>query len=256
MADALEKFAGKGVENRLMHKSALDGNATLSGVGKTTVSTPLGSAVQVGIRMDHDRGIAAQFERDTLFAGFLLEHPAHGRAAGEGKHLDPFICHQRLGEFVGAEEGVKLTWWRAGFLHDARKIQRRQGSLRRGFQQHRIATGKSGRHFVSQPRQPDLVRADIRNDNVLIVQRPAQIRNDFLRLERKGWVVVVLLQFVPQFSPYRQTRHSLPRTANPRQFAQGSGKSTHHADTNDVGGIHFRRGGVYMDDRLVVCRIP
>ena len=49
-----------------------------------------------------------------------------------------------------------------------------------------------------EARQPQFVRAHVRDDDVVVGQRRAEVGEDSLRLEREGVVVTALLQFVAQ----------------------------------------------------------
>src|SRR5690606_27928305 len=66
-----------------MHVNPLHRNARLSGVGKAAPRDPTRGVTNVGVVVDDDSRVAAEFQRDHLASGAFTQIPAHRRTARE-----------------------------------------------------------------------------------------------------------------------------------------------------------------------------
>ena len=53
----------------LLHQDALHGNAGLPGVAESARDATFGGVLEIGVAVDDDAGVAAQFEDDFFLAG-------------------------------------------------------------------------------------------------------------------------------------------------------------------------------------------
>ena len=144
----------------MLDQNALHGNAGLSGVAEAAGNAALGGVGKIGIAVDDDAGVAAQFEHDFLLSGAALDVPADGHAAREADELDAFIGDEQTGIFVGERKDVEAAIGPAGLLHAFGQKQRAQRRLGRGLQHHG-ATGGDGRgDFVRDQVQGEIEGRD------------------------------------------------------------------------------------------------
>ena len=127
-----------GVDEVVMHVAvdvdALDGDAVLAAVEEAAEGDAGGHGVDVGVVVDDERAVAAEFQGDPLEAGVGLDAPADFGAAGEGDDLESVVADERFsaraplmgrtetdpsgkaglaGEFGQAEGGERGSYWRA-----------------------------------------------------------------------------------------------------------------------------------------------
>ena len=72
-------------------EDALHADAALAGLVEGAEDDPLDRVVEVGVRVDDHRGVAAELEHDLLLAGLGLELPADAGRAGEAEQLEPLV---------------------------------------------------------------------------------------------------------------------------------------------------------------------
>ena len=138
-----------------MHDHAGAGGADLPLVVEVAHRDPRQRRVEVGIREDQLRGLAAEFECHLaeLLPRQRGDGLAHGRAAGEGDLVDALVrCECRAG--LGTETGhdVERPVGHARLGEQIGESQRRQRRILGGLDDHRAARGESGSDL---PRRDD-----------------------------------------------------------------------------------------------------
>ena len=134
--------------DRVLDQNALHGNAGLAGVAEAAGDAAFGGVGEVGVAVDDDGGVAAEFEDDFLFSGAALDVPADGHAAGEADELDAVVGDEEAGVFVGERKHVESAIGPAGLLHAFGEKQRAERSLGRGLQDHGASGGDCRGDFV------------------------------------------------------------------------------------------------------------
>ncbi len=60
----------------MLHQNALHGNAGLAGIGEAAGNAALGGIGKIGVAVDDDAGITAEFEHDLFLSRMpLISHP-------------------------------------------------------------------------------------------------------------------------------------------------------------------------------------
>src|ERR1700727_380103 len=95
--------------NGLLDQNALHGDASLSGIAEAAGDAAIGGVTEVGIAVDDDAGVAAEFEDDFLFSSAALDVPANGDAAGKADELDALVGDEEAGIVVGEREDVEAA---------------------------------------------------------------------------------------------------------------------------------------------------
>src|SRR5829696_1873807 len=93
----------------LMQEEPGAGGATLTGVGEDGEEGAVDRLVEIGVREDDVRTLAAELEGDLLdrSGGELQDAPPGGGLTGEGHLVDPRMRRERLTDlFAGAGEHV------------------------------------------------------------------------------------------------------------------------------------------------------
>ena len=116
---------------RLVVVDALHRDARLPRVGRAAPDDALGGVVEVGVRGDDDRGVAAELERHALHAGAALQPPADGGAAGEREQLDAVVLDERRGVGRRRRHDGDPLLGPAGLEHDLRELERADRRLAR-----------------------------------------------------------------------------------------------------------------------------
>ncbi len=132
----------------MLDQDALDGDAGLTGVAEASGDAAVGGVGEVGVAVDDDGGVAAEFEDDFLFSGAALDVPADGNAAGEADELDAVVGDEQAGIFVGEREDVEAAIGPSGLLHALGEKQRAERRLRGGLEDHGASGGDGRSNFV------------------------------------------------------------------------------------------------------------
>ncbi len=85
------------VRDVFVNVHALHGGAHLTGEEEAPEGTALRGELQVGVRVDDDRAVAAELERDLLPAGTGTKRPSDLARAGEGEAADSRVGDERIG---------------------------------------------------------------------------------------------------------------------------------------------------------------
>lgn len=124
------------------------GDADLAAAAHLRVHRAAHGRVDVGVRADHEGGVAAQLHGDVddVRGGLLQEHLAGGGGAGEGELADPFVAEpgrDDLGGAVGGQD-VQQAFGQAGFGEQRGDREGGERGLRSGLEQDGAA-GREGR---------------------------------------------------------------------------------------------------------------
>jgi hypothetical protein len=157
---AFDEQVGELSVDRMLDQNALHGNAGLAGVAEASGDAALGGVGEVGVAVDDDGRVAAEFENDFLFSGAALDVPADGDAAGEADELDAVVGDEQAGVFVGEREHVEAAIGPARLLYALGEKQRAERSLGRGLQNHGAAGSDGRSNFVGHEIDGEIKRRD------------------------------------------------------------------------------------------------
>ena len=111
---------------------------------------------QIGIVVDHDRGITAEFQRDLLLPRARLERPADLVRTGEAEQFEPFVGGEKIGTITaGGQNREGAFGQHIAFGENLADDQRAERGLARGLQ-HEGAADRDG--------WCDLVRGEIERE--------------------------------------------------------------------------------------------
>ena len=174
----------------MLDQNALHGNAGLAGIAEASGDAALGGVAEVGVAVDDDGGIAAEFEDDFLFSGAALDVPADGDAAGEADELDAVVGDEKAGVFVGERQHVEAAVGPSRLLHALGEKQRAERRLGRGLQHHGATGGDGGGDFVGDEVDGEIKGRDAGDgaEGKAAHDAPAS-GGEFLPVERKKFAV-------------------------------------------------------------------
>jgi hypothetical protein len=160
LAHARQQQLGEFPVDGVLDQNALHGNAGLSGVGKASCNAAVGGVCEIGIAVNDDARIAAQFENDFFLPRVVLDGPTDSGAAGETDELDALIGDQQSGIFVREQKRIESAIGPSRLLNHFRQQQRGERRLRRGLEHHGTAGGNGRRDFVGDQIQREIKRRD------------------------------------------------------------------------------------------------
>ena len=134
LLDAFDQQISEFSVNRLLDENALNRNAGLTGISETSGDAAVGGVGEVGVAVNDDRRVAAEFEDDFLFSCATLDVPTNGNAAGETDELDAVVGDEQSGVFIGKRKDVEAAIRPSRLLDALRQKQRAERRLRRGLQ--------------------------------------------------------------------------------------------------------------------------
>ena len=151
----------KRVGDRFVGVNALNGNAELAAVPEAARHGARHRQIDVGIRFDDHRRVAAQLKRHALQAGRRPDGLAHRHAAREGYHRHPGIGHQLPSQRGAiAAHHVIRAFGHSGVNHGLRQTQRAQRRFFGGLVHHRVAAGQRRTDLVHGRIQRHVERGD------------------------------------------------------------------------------------------------
>ena len=139
----------------VVDQDALDADAALAGLVEGAEDDPLERVVEVGVRVDDHRRIAAELEHHLLLAGLGLEVPADAGRAGEAQQLQPLVGGEQVGALAVRGQDREGALGQIGLgqhlAHDDRAERRAAGRLH-----HERAADRE--------RRRDLVRGEVERE--------------------------------------------------------------------------------------------
>src|SRR5215475_8202907 len=128
----------------LVNQYPLHRNAALTGIGKTACDTTFDSLLELSILVDNYRGIATQFQENTLLSAPRFKLPAYARTSSESEQLETIIGYQGVCLLIGKRNNVESAVRPARLPHQLAEHERAKRCLRGRFE-HNAATGRHSR---------------------------------------------------------------------------------------------------------------
>ena len=157
---AFDEKIGELSVDRVLDQNALHRDAGLASVAETSGDAAVGGIGEVGVAVDDDGGVAAEFENDFLLSGAALDVPANGNAAGEADELDAVVGDEETGVFVGERKDVEAAIGPSSLLHALSQEQRAERRLRGGLEDHGTSGGDGRSNFVRDEVDGKIERSD------------------------------------------------------------------------------------------------
>src|SRR5208282_3501072 len=150
----------------LLHQKARAGAADLSLIEPDTIDQAFDGAVEVGVFENHERGFAAQFERQPLMA--LRSGSADGAAdfggSGESDFIHAGVLHQSLAGGTVAGDYVDYARGQGDLLANLGEGERGKRSEFGGLQHHGISGGEGRSNFPGEHEQGKIPGDDLPDD--------------------------------------------------------------------------------------------
>ena len=144
----------------------LHGDAALPGEGEGVAGELRRGLLDVGVRLDEDRGRVPELERDLLPGRPLAQAPADVARARERDHPDALVLDQDVADLGGrADEHVQPAGRQARLGLELGEEERRERRLARGLEDDRAAGRERGRDLVRDEVQREVEGADRADDS-------------------------------------------------------------------------------------------
>lgn len=182
----------------LVEKQAGAGGAALSGIGEDRKERAIDRFLQIGIREDDIRTLAAQFQGDLLDRPGRRAHdlPAGFRFTGERHLLDQRMRGQHLAQLLaGTGEHIHDPGGNSGFQANLTENQRGQRGGAGWFEYHRISGRQCRCYFPGRHQQGKIPGNDLRADAVRFPQRVIEqraVHRNLVAPDLTGQIAVVL----------------------------------------------------------------
>ena len=146
-----------------MHQQPRACTADLPLIEPNRVNQPFDRAIQIGVIKHDVRRLAAQLQSQRLARACrrLTNAAPHGGGAGKGDLVDILMGNNHLAHSAITGDNVNHTLRQSSLTANVSKKQRRQRSILRRLQHHRVAHRQRRRDFPRQHQQREVPRNDL-----------------------------------------------------------------------------------------------